>query len=178
MFKQNKDLYNRYINERNKFIQEHYGETIDIEEFLRNETIEQKYHRFFIRMYFTGTCSYKINDKYVEVIGLGDFIYDNDEYGYGVDATNSLITSTYFLKGKCPYDHALQDIEEYKNLKYDLETIIEKQYDDDLAIYELGYSLEKYFKDFEIDSNEKAIKKIEEQITSYLNHIGLTIDEL
>ena len=176
MFKQNKDLYNYYINKRNKFIRDHYGETIYIEEFLRNESIEQKYHRFFIRMYFTGTCSYKINNKYVEVIGLGDFIYGNDEYGYGVDATTKLITLIYGHKNYCPYDSVLQDIEEYKKL--DLDYIIEKQYDDDLAIYELGYSLEKYFKDFNIDSNEKAIKKIEEQITNYLNYIGLTVDEL
>ena len=176
MFKQNKDLYNRYINERNKFIRDHYGATIDIEEFLKKESIERKYFRFFVRMFFTTTCYYEIDNKRIRIKGLGNFIYNDEDYSCGVDATTKLITLIYFHEDDCPYELALQDIEEYKKLNLDY--IIEKQYDDDLASYELGYSLEKYFKDFEIDSNEKAIEIINQQITNYLNYIGLTVDEL
>lgn len=176
MFKQNKDLYNRYINERNRFIRERYGDAINIEDFLKNEPIEEKYYRFFIRMFFTTTCYYEIDNKNIRVKGLGDFIYDDDEYGYGVDATIELITLVYGHKDECLYDSVLQEIEEYR--KIDIEKFERKHDDDEAVIYYYGQSLETYLNTFKIDSNEKLIKTLNQQITSYLNYIGLTVNDL
>lgn len=178
MFKQNKDLYNRYIYERNELIKNRNGATTNIEEFLKKETIKQKYFRFFTEFGFYDDTTLFVNKQLVNVPGFTKFIFPNDKYEEGNILFREFIDKLFTVKFKYIRDYMEQYIEEYNALRYDLDYIIEKQYDDDYIVYMLGYYSEKYIKTFNIIDREDLEKIYTHQITSYLNYIGLTVDEL
>lgn len=178
MFSNNKEIYNYYIEYRNKYIINNYKSVTNIEDYLKNETVDKKIMRFFIGMNFVTNVSFLMDKKYIHVTGLGSYISkeSKDVGGYYSRACGILIRYIYEDKLEDPHDLILDDIEEYKKLK--LKKLIKKQRDDDLVIYYNGYSLEQYINIFEIKNNEQLITKINSQISDHLNYLGLNLEDL
>lgn len=178
MFRLNKDLYYYYINMRNNYIKSNYKSITNIDEFLRNEPIEEKYFRFFDEFRFNDSISITLNETRITIPGFTNYIFKNDVLNNGDYLFSHLLRTYYVNYEEYDYDLALQNIDEYRNLKYDLETIIERQDDDDYIVYMIGYYAEKYINEFNICNNNQLVSLYKYQINDYLNYLGLSVMDL
>ena len=176
MFKENKDLYNYYIGMRNDYINCTYKIITDIDDFLRNESIGEKYIRFFDE--FSDDSCIIINNTKIIIPGFTKFIFKVDDYEYGSALFDSLFYDIFIKKIDYIYDLMEQYIEEYKALRYDLDYIREKQYDDDYVVYMIGHYAERYINEFNIKNDNDIFNTLNQQINDYLNYLGLSVMDL
>lgn len=169
MLKENKELYNYYINMRNNYIKNNYKTVTNIEEILNNESIYQKYDRF-LNLGLIDDVSLKIDNIWYDITGFSSYIYTMEPYD-GRNVCSMLLREILINNSSYIYDYIVDQIKHYIN--------IDHSNDDELYFeFEDANYANSLFNYFNITSQDSLKKWTFENFNKYLEYIGLDISDL